>query len=112
MLFYPLFATGASKAMLNRKFYDELPILYQYPEYPVYLQPIQVANDQLMTVKEALIYFISFGGHTFEIIAYVLPFSTSFDFIFGMKTMTEIEGKSNYSTLDSNLRKDQLTSLK
>ena len=79
---YTLFDTGASKAMLNKKFYDEHPILHQYPKYPINVQPIQVANDQLMTVKEAIKYLISFRGYTFEIIAYLLPFSTAFDFIF------------------------------
>ena len=47
-----------------------------------------------MIAKEATKFFIFFfEGHTFEIIAYLLPFSTSLDFIFGLKTMTEIEGK-------------------
>ena len=58
-----------------------------------------------MAVKEAIKFFISFGGHAFEIIAYLLPFSTSFDFIFELKTMTEIEGKSNYSKLEFKFRK-------
>ena len=57
---YTLFDTGASKAMLNKKSYDEHPILYQYPKYSINVQPIQVANDQLMTVKEAINFFISF----------------------------------------------------
>ena len=60
-----------------------------------------------MTFKEAINFFISNGGYTFEIIAYLLPFSTSFDFIFELKTMSEIEQKSKYL----NLRRDQLTSL-
>ena len=97
---YTLFDTGASKAMLNKKVYDEHPILHHYPRYPINAQPIQVPNDQPMAVKEAIIFFISFGGHTFEIIAYLVPFSTAFDLIFGLKTMTEIEGKSNYSKLE------------
>ena len=85
---YTLFDPGASKAMLNKKFYDEHPILHQYSKYPINVQGIQVSNDELMTVEEAIKFFISFGGHTFEIIAYLLPFSTFFDFIFGLKTMT------------------------
>ena len=48
---YSLFDTGASKAMLKKKFYYEHPILHQYPKYPINAQPIHVANDQLMTVK-------------------------------------------------------------
>ena len=102
---YTLFDTGASKAMLNKKFYEEHPILYQYSKYPIHVQPIQVANDQLMTVKEAIKFLISFGGHTFEIIVYLLPFSTSFDFFFGLKTVTEIEEKINYSKLEFKFKK-------
>ena len=90
---YTLFDTGASKAMLNKKVYDEHPILHHYPKYPINVQHIQVANDLLMTIKETIKFFISFGGHTFEIIAYLLPFTTAFDFIFGLKTMTETERK-------------------
>ena len=102
---FTLFDTGASKAMLNMKFYDEHPILYHYPRYPINGQSIQVANDQSMPVKEAIKFLISFGGHTFEIIAYLLPFSTAFDFIFGLKTMIEIEGKSNISKLEFKFKK-------
>ena len=91
--------------MLNKKFYAEHPILYKYPIYPINVLSIQVANDQLMTVKEAIKLLISFGGHTFEIRAYLLPFSTSFDFIFGLKTMTEIEGTSNYSKVEFKFKK-------
>ena len=95
--------------MLNKKFYDEHPILHHYPTYPVNVQPIQVANDQLMTVKEAIKFLITFGGHTLEIIAYLLPFTTSFYFIFGLKTMTEIEGKSNYSKLEFKFKKGSIS---
>ena len=71
---YTLFDTGSIKAMVNQKFYDEHPIPHQYPKNPINVQPIQASNDQLMTVKEASKFLISFGGHTFEIIAYLLPF--------------------------------------
>ena len=48
---------------MNRKFYDECPILHQYPKYPIDIIPIQVANDQLKTVKEAIKFPISLRGH-------------------------------------------------
>ena len=51
----------------------------------LHVQLIQVANDQFMPVKEAIQFLISFGGHIFEIIAYLLPFSAAFDFISGLK---------------------------
>ena len=90
--------------MLNTKFYNAHPILHQYTKYPINIQPIKVANDEFMTVKEAIKFLISFGGHAFEIIAYLLPFSAVFYFISGLKTMTEIEGKSNYSKLEFKFR--------
>ena len=105
---YTLFGTGASKAMLNMKFYDEHPILQHYSKYPINVQPIQVANDQHMTVKEAINFLISFGGHKFEIIAYLLPFSTASDLIFGLKSMTEIEEKSNYFKLEFKFKKGSI----
>ena len=86
-----------SKAILNSRFYGEHPILHQCPKYPINTQPIQVANDQLKTVKQAIKYYISFGSHTCEIIAHLLPFSNSSTF--ELKSMTEIEEKSNYSKL-------------
>ena len=58
-----------------------------------------------MTVKEAIHFLISFGEQTFEIIAYLLPFSTAFDIIVGLKTMREIEGKINYSKLEFKFKK-------
>ena len=79
---YTLFATGASEANLNKKIFDEDPILHQYPKYQINVQPTQVANDQPMTVKEVIKFLICFTGQTFEITAYLSPFSTSFDFIF------------------------------
>ena len=54
---HTLFDTGASKAIMNMKFYDEHPIPHHYPKYPINVKPIQVANDQLMTVKEAIKFF-------------------------------------------------------
>ena len=58
-----------------------------------------------MTVNEATQFLISFGGHPWEIIAYLLPFSTTFDYILGLKTMTEFEGKNNYSNLKFKFKK-------
>ena len=99
-LCYTMFDTCASKAMPNKKFCHKHPIPYQYPKYSINVQPIQVAKDQFITVKEAIKYLISFGDHAFKITAYQLPLSTSFDFIFGLNIMTENEGKNNYSKLE------------
>ena len=60
-LCFTLFGTGSFKTMLNKKFYDEHPTLHHYPKYPTHIQPIQVGNNQLMTVREA-IKFLVLGG--------------------------------------------------
>ena len=59
----------------------------------------------MMTVKEAIKFLISFGGHTFLIIAYLLQLSTFFDFIYVLKSMPEIEEKSNYVKLEFTFKK-------
>ena len=51
---YTMFDRVASKTILNKKFYNEHPILHQYPKYPMNVPPIQVVNDQLMAVKDAI----------------------------------------------------------
>ena len=87
--------------MLNRTFYDEYPTICQYLRYQIIIQPIQLANGQCMTVKEALkVMMISFESNILKIIVYLLPFSNSFDFFFGLKNMIEIGRKSSYSKLE------------
>ena len=106
----PMFCSREESTYYLKKSYDEHPIIHQYPKYPINVKPIQVANDQLMTGKEAIKCFISFGGHAFEIIAYLLPFPTSSDFISGFKTMREIKGNSNYSKLEFKFKKRSIDS--
>ena len=86
-------------------FYDKNPIIHQYPKCPVKVQPIQVANDCIMSFKEVMEFLIPIGNYLLEIIAYLFPFSTSFEFIFGSKSRTELEGKSNYAKMEIKFRK-------
>ena len=55
---YTLFDTGASKASLNKMYYDEHPKFHPCPKYPINVQPIHIANDQLTTVKEPFNFFL------------------------------------------------------
>ena len=91
--------SSVSNAMPDRKFYEKHPILHQYPKYLFNIQPIQVAYDHIMTIREAIKFQISDAGHTFKIIAVLLPFS-SFDFIFGLISLRENEGKRNDAKLE------------
>ena len=44
---YTLFDTGESKAMLNKEAYDEYPILYHYPKYPINVNPFRLQMTSL-----------------------------------------------------------------
>ena len=91
--------------MLNKKFYDEHPILHHYLKYPINVQPIQVANAQLMVVKEAIQFFDFFWRSYISDYSLFVTILNNFDFILGLKTMTEIEEKSNYSMLEFKFKK-------
>ena len=75
-LFYTVFYPGASKTVVHRKFYNKHPTLHQNPKFLLKVWPIQVVNDQVMTVKETVTFLLSFGDNTFEIIAYLSHFQT------------------------------------
>ena len=53
-----------------------------------------------MTVKEAVKYLIYLGGYTFEIVACLFTFLNSIDIIFGLKSIIEMEGMSNFAEME------------
>ena len=87
-----LFDTGATKAMINKKLYAKSSLLHSYPLFKFPTQKIRVANDQIIKVSEALKFPITIDGHLFEFVAFLMPFTTQYDFIVGNKNMIELEG--------------------
>ena len=53
---------------------EEHPRLHQCHQYLIHVLPIKFAKDHFITVKEAIKFLSSLGGHTLEIITYPLPF--------------------------------------
>ena len=82
-----LMATGCSKPILNKKFYDKHPYLHQFPHYPFQAIGVIVANDGVIKVTEAIQFMVKFHGHVFEFIAYLATMSESFDLVIGQKSM-------------------------
>ena len=94
-----LIDTGCSKPILNKKFYDKHPYLYEMPHYTIQSIGVVVADDGVIKVTEAIQFMIKFHGHVFEFIAYLADMSHTFDFVIGQKSMYELEATVDYNNL-------------
>ena len=97
-----LMDSGASKPMLNKRFYEKHKELKKYPKFKIKPRMIVCANDEKMIINECICLIITFEGHVFEIIAYIVDATANYDFFIGNKTMYELEGGPNFGTLSFN----------
>ncbi len=97
--------SGATKAMINLNLYKKSKMLKQYPVFKIPTRKIHAANDQIIFCRKALKFPITIAGHTFEIIALLMPFTKEHDFIIGVKTMTELEATLDVARLEFQFRK-------
>ena len=95
-----LFDTGATKSMFNKKFYKENGLAQTYPTISIPTVRVKVGNDQTIIVKEVIKIPINLEGHMIEFIAFLLPFSADLDFVFGAKSMTELEANLDLQNLN------------
>ena len=95
-----LIDSGASKPMLNKKFYNNSPFLQKYPIYKIKPRYMKVANSNLLAVKECIHMLIEFGGFVFETIAYLVDMLADYDFVVGQKFMYELEGGIDFGNLN------------
>ena len=94
-----LIDSGASKAMLNKKFYDTHPFMHQYPVYDIAPKNLKIADGRFITVDKCIQFLINFYGFVFEIVAYLTYMADDFDFVIGQKTMFELEGGPNFGEM-------------
>lgn len=92
-----LFDSGAALAMISTAFYKWSKILHSYPKYSIPKINIKIADDLIMTLTEAVKIVVNVRGHDFEIIAYLLDLGGSLDLMFGVKSVTEVKGKVDFS---------------
>ena len=97
-----LMDSGATKAMLNRKTYEKHKELQKYPKFKIKPRKIVFANDETIIIDECISLIITFEGHVFEIIAYLVNATANYDFFIGHKAMYELEGGPNFGTLSFN----------
>ena len=66
--------SGATKPILNIKYYEKTPFLQSYPVYKIKPRGIRVGNNQIIKLDSCICMMINFGGHVFEITAYLLRY--------------------------------------
>ena len=91
--------SGATKPILNTKFYNKTTFLHQYPKFKIKARKIKVADGRMIVIDECVNMLISFGSHVFEMTVYLLDMDENFDFVIGQKAMYELEGGPNFGTL-------------
>ena len=94
-----LFDSGATCSMLSTSVFKQSKLLQSYPIYEIPEIPIRIADGSCMKASEAIKLLIEIKGHVFETIAYLVPMGDSLDFIFGVKSAAEIEGKIDVAGL-------------
>ena len=94
-----LIDSGASKPILNKKFYTQHPFLHQYPIYKIKPRGIKIANGKILKIDECIKIMIRFSGHVFEMIAFLMDICADYDFVIGQKTMYELEGGPHFGNL-------------
>ena len=91
--------SGATKPILNTKFYNRTKFLHQYSKFKIKARKIKVADGRMIIIDECVNMVISFGSHIFEMVVYLLDMDDNFDFVIGQKAMYELEGGPNFGTL-------------
>ena len=94
-----LIDTGASKPTVNKNFYRKTSSLHSCPIYKINSKPIKITNNNIINVSECVKIVISFSGHYFEIIAFLVDMIDDIDFVMGTKSMYELEADPRFSRL-------------
>ena len=98
-----LIDTGATRAIVNKAFYDNTPSMQTAPVFKLETPSLIRTPSQVnpyMLVEECVLLLVEIHGHVFKIYAYILPqMDTSYDLILGQKPLYELEGGPNIGTL-------------
>ena len=98
-----LIDTGASRAIVNKAFYDHTPSMHIAPTFKLENLSLIRTPSQMnpyMLVEECVMLLVEIQGHVFKIYAYILPhMDVTYDLILGQKPLYELEGGPNFGTL-------------
>ena len=73
--------------------------MHTYPKYKITPRSIKIADNNLIYVTECIKFPVSFAGHHFEFIAFLVDIIDDFDFVIGSKSVFELEADMKYSNL-------------
>ena len=73
--------------------------MHTYPKYKITPRSIKIADNNLINVTECIKFPVSFAGHHFEFIAFLVDIIDDFDFVIGSKSMFELEADMKYFNL-------------
>ena len=98
-----LIDTGATRAIVNKAFYDKTPSMHMAPTFKLENPSLIRTPSQInpyMLVEECVLLLVEIQGHVFKIYAYILPhMDVSYYLILGQKPLYELEGGPNFGTL-------------
>ena len=100
--------TGATRAIVNKTFYDKTPSLHIAPTFKLETPSLIRTPSQMnpyMLVEECVMLLVEIQDHVFKIYAYILPhMDVTYDLILGQKPLYELEGGPNFDTLTFTFR--------
>ena len=96
---YTLPDIGVTKPSLHKRFYERTSFMHTYPKYKITPKSITIADNNLINVTECIKFPVSFAGHHFEFIAFLIDIIDDFNFVIGSKSMFEVEADMKYSNL-------------
>ena len=98
-----LIDTGATRAIVNKAFYDNTPSMHIAPTFKLETPSLIRTPSQInpyMLVEECVLLLVEIQGHIFKIYAYILPhMDVTYDLILGQKPLYQLEGGPNFGTL-------------
>ena len=83
----------------TKDFMKELPSCLHIQNTKITPRSIKIADNNLINVTECIKFPVSFAGHHFEFIAFLVDIIDDFDFVIGSKSMFELEADMKYSNL-------------
>ena len=92
------FDSGASRSYLSKKFYDANKSLHRLPKFVTTCTGIKIGNGSIIPTFFVIPIQFMTNGHIFEIYTKVAEIDDGMDLVFGIKNMTETEGRLNTRT--------------
>ena len=103
-----LFDSGANRTFISKSTLEKQEQGFKYPRFPLGTIKIKMANNVEEDVTEAAKVVLKLGDHCIEVIGYVMTLASHLDILIGSKSMAELEGTLEFSSMELKFRKRSL----